>query len=128
MEWNEIAKNIDAFRYKFERSYKCINKDAVIKTNTLIHHIDIIVREYNNIVTLVNKYENRFTAEHREKCLRVLKSLNTRLISVANRRHIQISVPKNLNQLADFNASPLKDLDESIQSSDAESDSDIETL
>jgi len=35
MEWNEIAKHINAFRSKFDKSYKCINKDAVIKTETL---------------------------------------------------------------------------------------------
>jgi len=128
MEWNEIAKHINAFRSKFDKSYKCINKDAVIKTETLKNHIEVIVREYNSIVTLVNRYENKFTSEHNNKCLRVIKSLNTRLINVTNRRHIQIKVPEGLNQLAEFDPDQLKELDESIQTSDAESDSDIETL
>jgi len=41
MEWNEIAKYIHAFRYKFDKSFKCINKDAVIKAITLKNHIEI---------------------------------------------------------------------------------------
>jgi len=34
MEWGEIAKRIDEFCYKFDKSYKCINKDAVLKAET----------------------------------------------------------------------------------------------
>jgi hypothetical protein len=128
MEWREIAKCIDEFRYKFNKSYKCINKDAVIKAETLKNHTEIVVRDYNNIVTLVNKYTNRFTAELLNKCIRVIKSLNKRLIYIRKRRHILINVPESLSQLVDFDTDQFKGLDESIQSSDAESDSDIETL
>jgi len=35
MEWREIAKRIDEFRYEFDKSYKCINKDAVIKSRNV---------------------------------------------------------------------------------------------
>jgi len=94
----------------------------------LKNHTEIVVREYNNKVTLVNKYTNRFTAEHLNKCIRVIKSLNTRLINIRKRRHILINVPESLSQLVDFDTDQFKGLDESIQSSDAESDSDIETL
>ena len=52
MEWKEIAKHIDVFRYKFYKSYKCINKDAFIKAETLKNHIEILASEYNNIVTI----------------------------------------------------------------------------
>ncbi|XP_039228381.1 putative uncharacterized protein DDB_G0284213 isoform X2 [Drosophila yakuba] len=128
MEWSEIAKRIDDFRYRFDKSYKCINRDAVIKPETLKSHTEIVVGEYNNIVTLVNNYKNRFTPEHCNKCLRVIKSLNTRLNNIKNRRHIAINVPESLDQLVEFDPDQFKGLDESIQTGDAESDSDIETL
>jgi len=128
MEWSEIAIRIDEFRFRFDKSYKCINRDAVIKSETLKNHIEILVGEYNNIVTLVNKYANRLTSEHNNKCLRVIKSLNTRLNNIRKRRHILIDVPESLSQLVEFNTDQFKELDESVQSSGAESDSDIETL
>jgi len=56
------------------------------------------------------------------------KFLNTRLTNVRKRRHILINVPGSLSQLAGFDTDQFKGLDESIQSSDAESDSNIETL
>jgi len=56
------------------------------------------------------------------------KSLNIRLSNIRKRRHILINVPESLSQLAVFDSDQFKGLDECIQSSDAESDSDIETL
>lgn len=130
MEWQQIARQINSFKEKFEKSYKCVNKDTVIKVDTLIHHTTILTTEYNNISELVSTYKHKLTDAHNEKCLKLLRSLVTRLEYVSARHNFKLQITKNLYFPIEFDPSQFNDLDESkpiIEYEDS-AESDIETL
>jgi len=120
MEWNALAKKINEYKDKFEKSYKCINSDKTIKSDTLIHHAQILTAQYNNIVKTINKVNAKLTQEHENQCQKIIKTLRTRLHNIC--------ILGNPNQLAEFDENQLQDLDESKPIFNSDSDSDIETL
>lgn len=132
MEWNALAIKINGYKDKFEKSYKCINSDKTIKSDTLVHHAQILTAQYNNIVTTINKVNDKLTQEHKNICQKIVKSLKTRLHNIGTRRSIVITIPEDPNLLAEFNENQLEDLDESKPiinpDIDIDIDSDIETL
>lgn len=132
MEWSELAKKINNFKDKFEKSYKCVNKNAPIRVETLIHHIKILVLNYNNIVQLYLSKENRLTEQHVNQCKKIIKSLGTRISYISTRHNIVIDIPTDLKLMATFEPDQLKELNESKPTldndPDIEADSDIEPL
>nr|AAN87267.1 ORF2 [Drosophila melanogaster] len=128
MEWLNLTISINNIRDAFDKSYKCINKTALIKTQTLIFHIKVLITQYNTLQNLIVTNKSKLTEEHKVQCFKVLSSFGKRLHNTSVRHSIIIEVPTELTKIAEFDESQLRDLDESQPLEDLDIESDIESI
>lgn len=115
-------KDIEDFKFKFDRSYKCVNKKKLPSQPIIENHIKIIIENYNLIcVTLKNCYE-KLTAQHKQFSINLYGSLRDRLLKIFSQIRIANEIPLNFNTLVDENL--IYESDQENSESEISSDSE----
>lgn len=124
MQWENILHNLEPFESKFKQSYKCINQNRSIKTETLDKHIQILIENFNAIRATLHGQYDRFSTPHKEEANKIFHTYRDQLIRVFHRHHINIKVPLN----CEIN-SEITETDESDrEDSQTETIEEIETI
>lgn len=110
MQWEQIRICLEPFETKFNQSYKCINQNRSIKTETLNKHVEILIENFNSIRAILHRQYDRYTKPHRQEADEIFFKLRDRLLKVFHKHEIKVKVPLTLSCAVDIE---IVDTDES---------------
>ena len=95
--WTEIENKLKTFQDNFRKSYKCINKNIVIKEDTIKKHLAVQVLNYNNIISTIREYQSKLKQPHLLIATNIYWDVRDKLSNIYNKYNIDIQLPHNYN-------------------------------
>lgn len=97
MQWETIISSIEPLEIKFKQSYKCLNQNRPIQSETLNKHITILIESFNNIREILNRQYDRYSTQHKEQADKIFFKLRDKLLKIFHKHNIHIKVPLTLS-------------------------------
>jgi len=97
MQWEQIKISLEPFETKFNQSYKCINQNRAIKSETLNKHVEILIENFNSIRAILHRQYDRYSNPHRKEADETFLKLRDRLLKIFHKHEIKIKVPLSLS-------------------------------
>lgn len=112
MSYVEIKAEIELHKHEFERIYKCLNKKKLPKDDTVKNHIDNIIKEYNNIKTILLLHFDKLEKQQQLSLVAITTPLRDKLIKIFKHLSLHIKIPVALENLVDKNIETDSDSEE----------------
>ncbi|XP_017478744.1 PREDICTED: uncharacterized protein LOC108368398 [Rhagoletis zephyria] len=105
-QWQEIYDVLSQEKTKASKSYKCINKNATIKIETVVKHLNIILKALKRIRQVINTTDRILTKEHQKEVRQFFFAVRDKLVSSLARHNIEVTIPTTVEEKLqiDFNS------------------------
>lgn len=97
MNWQTILGQCRRIKEQFDKSYKCLNTDRATTDGTVHKHLQNLFLRLEEIRVLLNVHYNRLTEAHKNAAEAFFSDVRGRLINVATRRGIEVTLPDTLH-------------------------------
>lgn len=97
-KWELIERVLSVQKETFRKSYKCVNKNIFIKTETVRKHLKILISSLEGIREVVNNNFVKLTKEHQEQSQEVYWSLRDQLVRIFAKYNIRQQIPYTIEE------------------------------
>lgn len=103
MKWEEISEKLSIEQENFSKSYKCLNKTAKVKQETLIKHLQILFEALEAIRSTINKYKDQFSPEHKQSCIDIFWQKRDKLVKILAHYDLESTIPHDTDTAIIYN-------------------------